>query len=72
MFYNGYLPESTDLAILTLTSYSRYNGIVTKTRVCKPGGVIIAATSIDNMLGIGFNVVSRLRHDAALYYLWDG
>ena len=27
---------------------------------------------IDNMLGIGFNVVSRLRHDAALYYLWDG
>lgn len=24
------------------------------------------------MLGIGFNVVSRLRHDAALYYLWDG
>ena len=23
------------------------------------------------MLGIGFNVVSRLRHDAALYYLWD-
>ena len=72
VFYNGYLPESTDLAILTLTSYSRYNGIVTKTRVFKPGGVIIAATSIDNMLGIGFNVVSRLRHDAALYYLWDG
>lgn len=27
---------------------------------------------IDNMLGIGFNVVSRLRHDAALYYLWEG
>lgn len=27
---------------------------------------------IDNMLGIGFNVISRLRHDAALYYLWDG
>ena len=27
---------------------------------------------IDNMLGIGFNVVSRLRHDVALYYLWDG
>ncbi len=24
---------------------------------------------IDNMLGIGFNVVSRLRNDAALYYL---
>ena len=72
VFYNGYLPESTDLAILKLTSYSRYNGIVTKTRVFKPGGVIIAATSIDNMLGIGFNVVSRLRHDAALYYLWDG
>jgi hypothetical protein len=27
---------------------------------------------IDKMLGIGFNVVSRLRRDAALYYLWDG
>lgn len=27
---------------------------------------------IDNMLGIGFNVVSRLRHDAALYYPWEG
>lgn len=27
---------------------------------------------IDNMLGIGFNAISRLRHDAALYYLWDG
>ena len=27
---------------------------------------------IDKMLGIDFNVVSRLRHDAALYYLWDG
>ena len=27
---------------------------------------------IDNMLGIGFNVLSRLRHDAALYYLQDG
>lgn len=27
---------------------------------------------IDKMLGIGFNVVSRLRHDAALYYMWDG
>lgn len=27
---------------------------------------------IDNMLGIGFNVISRLRHDASLYYLWDG
>ena len=26
---------------------------------------------VDKMLGIGFNVVSRLRHDAALYYLWD-
>ena len=24
------------------------------------------------MQRIGFNVVSRLRHDAALYYLWDG
>lgn len=27
---------------------------------------------IDKMPGIGFNVVSRLRRDAALYYLWDG
>ena len=24
------------------------------------------------MQRIGFNLVSRLRHDAALYYLWDG
>ena len=27
---------------------------------------------IDKLLGIDFNVVSCLRHDAALYYLWDG
>ena len=27
---------------------------------------------IDKMLGIGFHVVSRLRRDAALYYVWDG
>lgn len=27
---------------------------------------------INKMLGIGFHVVSRLRRDAALYYLWDG
>ena len=27
---------------------------------------------VDKMQRIGFNVVSRLRHDAALYYLWDG
>lgn len=29
-------------------------------------------TFVDKMLGMGFNVVSRLRRDAALYYLWDG
>ena len=27
---------------------------------------------VDRMLELGFNVVSRLRRDAALYYLWDG
>ena len=45
-FFGNYLFASTILAILTLTSYSKYNGIVTKTRVIKSGGVIIAATSI--------------------------
>ena len=45
-FPDSYLLASTILAILTLTSYSKYNGIVTKTRVIKSGGVIIAATSI--------------------------
>ena len=32
--------------ILTLISYSIYNGIVTNIRVIKSGGVIIAATAI--------------------------
>ena len=27
---------------------------------------------VDKMLGLGFHVVSRLRRDAALYYVWDG
>ena len=45
-FWGNYLFASTILAILTLTSYSKYNGIVTKTRVIRSGGVIIAATSI--------------------------
>ena len=27
---------------------------------------------VDKMQRIGFNVVSRLHHDAAQYYLWDG
>lgn len=46
LFSDSYLLVLTILAILTLTSYSRYNGIVTKIRVIKSGGVIIAATSI--------------------------
>lgn len=37
---------STNLTILTLTSYNKYNGMVTSTKVIKSGGVIIAATSI--------------------------
>ena len=37
---------STHLATRILTSYSKYNGMVTKTRVIKSGGVITAATSI--------------------------
>ena len=45
-FFGNYQFASTILAILTLTSYSKYNGIVTKTRVIKSGGVIIAATCI--------------------------
>ena len=31
---------------MTLISYNKYNGIVTKIRVIKSGGVIIAATII--------------------------
>lgn len=37
---------STHLATRMLTSYSKYNGMVTKMRVIKSGGVITAATSI--------------------------
>ena len=37
---------STHLATRILTSYSKYNGMVTKMRVIKSGGVITAATSI--------------------------
>ena len=44
--YDDYLFASTILAILTLTSYSKYNGIVTNIRVIKSGGVIIAAISM--------------------------
>ena len=27
---------------------------------------------IDKVMEMGFHVVSRLRHDAALFYIWDG
>ena len=27
---------------------------------------------IDKVMKMGFHVVSRLRHDAALFYTWDG
>ena len=37
---------STHLATRILTSYSKYNGMVTRIRVIKSGGVITAATSI--------------------------
>ena len=46
LFTDCYLLVPTILTILTLTSYSKYNGIVTNIRVIKSGGVIIAATSI--------------------------
>lgn len=42
------------------------------TRVLVADSAFSKKPFVDKMLGIGFNVVSRLRHDAALYYLWDG
>ena len=44
-------------------------------RICK---VLVADSAfskrpfIDKVLEMGFHVVSRLRHDAALFYTWDG
>jgi len=44
-------------------------------RICK---VLVADSAfskkpfIDKVLNMGFHVVSRLRHDAALFYAWDG
>lgn len=42
------------------------------TKVLVADSAFSKRTFIDKMLGIGFHVVSRLRHDAALYYEWDG
>ena len=44
-------------------------------RICK---VLVADSAfskrpfIDKVMKMGFHVVSRLRHDAALFYIWDG
>ena len=44
-------------------------------RICK---VLVADSGfskrpfIDKVMKMGFHVVSRLRHDAALFYTWDG
>ena len=48
---------------------------VTLQRICK---VLVADSAfskrpfIDKVMKVGFHVVSRLRHDAALFYTWDG
>ena len=48
---------------------------VTLQRICK---VLVADSAfskrpfIDRVMKMGFHVVSRLRHDAALFYTWDG
>ena len=48
---------------------------VTLQRICK---VLVADSAfskrpfIDKVMKMGFHVVSRLRHDAALFYTWDG
>ena len=48
---------------------------VTLQRICK---VLVADSAfskrpfIDKVMKMGFHVVSRLRHDAALFYIWDG
>ena len=48
---------------------------VTLQRICK---VLVADSAfskrpfIDKVMEMGFHVVSRLRHDAALFYTWDG
>ena len=48
---------------------------VTLQRICK---VLVADSAfskrpfIDKVMKTGFHVVSRLRHDAALFYTWDG
>ena len=48
---------------------------VTLQRICK---VLVADSAfskrpfIDKVMKVGFHVVSRLRHDAALFYIWDG
>ena len=48
---------------------------VTLQRICK---VLVADSAfskrpfIDKVMKMGFHVVSRLRHDAALFYMWDG
>ena len=42
----SYAHLSTHRVTFMLLSYRRYNGIVTKMRVIKSGGVIMAATSI--------------------------
>ena len=48
---------------------------VTLQRICKVPVADSAFSKrpfIDKMLEMGFYVVSRLRHDAALFYTWDG
>jgi len=48
---------------------------VTLQRICK---VLVADSAfskrpfIDKVMKMGFHVVSRLCHDAALFYMWDG
>lgn len=63
-----------------MSLYDRYAKVleddkVRLQRICK---VLVADSAfskrpfIDKMLEMGFHVVSRLRHDAALFYTWDG
>ena len=63
-----------------MSLYDRYTKVLEDDKVTlqRIGKVLVADSAfskrpfIDKVMKMGFHVVSRLRHDAALFYIWDG
>ena len=63
-----------------MSLYDRYTKVLEDDKVTlqRIGKVLVADSAfskrpfIDKVMKMGFHVVSRLRHDAALFYTWDG